>query len=217
MAKSLNESIEGGIMITLYTAPLSGNGRKVHMLLEEVGATYQLSKLDLMKGEQKNPDYLKLNPNGKVPTLVDDNFVLWESNAILLYLAEKFPAAKLLPTDEHNRARMFQWLLFEQTTFRPPLSFLFRHTRFTPPGQQDQKAIEQSWSEVRANMAILQTALAGRDYISRTFSVADIAVLPYVYLAKDLGADFSAWPGVEAYWQRLSARPSWQKIIAWKG
>lgn len=204
-------------MITLYTAPMSGNGRKVHMLLEEVGASYQLSKLDLMKGEQKNPEYLQLNPNGKVPTLVDDGFVLWESNAILLYLAEKFPAAKLLPTDGHDRARMFQWLLFEQTTFRPPVSFLFRHTRFTPPDQQDPKAIEQSWSEVRTNMGILQNALSGRDYIGRTFSVADIAVLPYVYLAKDLGTDLSAWPGVAAYWQRLSERPSWQKIIAWKG
>jgi len=204
-------------MITLYTAPLSGNGRKVHMLLEEAGVSYQLSKLDLMKGEQKNPEYLQLNPNGKVPTLVDDGFVLWESNAILLYLAEKFPAAKFLPTDGHDRARMFQWLLFEQTTFRPPVSFLFRHTRFTPPAQQDQKAIEQAWSEVRTNMGILQTALSGRDYIGGTFSVADIAVLPYVYLAKDLGADLSAWPGVASYWQRLSARPSWQKIIAWKG
>src|SRR5712692_4448878 len=78
-------------MFTLYTAPLSGNGRKVHIFLEEVGAQYQLSRLDLLKGEQKSSEYLKLNPNGKVPTLVDDGFVLWESNAILLYLAEKFP------------------------------------------------------------------------------------------------------------------------------
>jgi glutathione S-transferase len=204
-------------MFTLYTSPFSGNGRKVHMFLEEVGAQYQLSKIDLMKGEQKNPDYLKLNPNGKVPTLVDDGFVLWESNAILLYLAEKFPTAKLLPTDAHDRARMFQWLLFEQTTFRPPLSLLFRQTRFTPPDQQDAKGIEQSWSEVRTNMGILQGALSGRDYIGGSLSVADLAVLPYIYLAKDLGTDLSAWPGVEAYWQRLSARPSWQKIIAWKG
>jgi len=204
-------------MLTLYTSPMSGNGRKVHMLLEEVRASYQLSKLDLMKGEQKNPEYLKLNPNGKVPTLVDDGFVLWESNAILLYLAEKFTAPQLLPTEGHDRARMFQWLLFEQTTFRPPLSLLMRQTRFTPPDKQDQKLIEQSWLEVRANMGILQTALSGRDYIGGTFSVADIAVLPYVYLARDLGTELSEWPGVDAYWRRLSVRPSWQKIIAWKG
>lgn len=204
-------------MLTLYTSPMSGNGRKVHMLLEEVGASYQLAKLDLMKGEQKTSDYLKLNPNGKVPTLVDDGFILWESNAILLYLAEKFPAVKLVPASLQDRARMFQWLLFEQTTFRPPLSFLVRQTRFTPPDKQDAVMIEQSWAEVRTNMGILQNALAGREYIGGTFSLADIAVLPYVYLAKELGANLSPWPGVEAYWQRLSLRPSWQKIIAWKG
>ncbi len=203
-------------MFTLYTAPLSGNGRKVHMFLEEVGAQYQLSRLDLLKGEQKNPQYLKLNPNGKVPTLVDDRFVLWESNAILLYLAEKFPQAKLLPTGAQDRARVFQWLLFVQTTFRPPLSLLMRQTRFTLADRRDQKAIDQGWSEVRANMDILQSALSGRDYIGGTLSVADIAVLPYVYLAQDLGTDLSAWPTVAAYYQRLSARPTWQKIVAWK-
>ena len=203
-------------MFTLYTAPLSGNGRKVHMFLEEVGAQYELSRLDLLKGEQKNPDYLKLNPNGKVPTLVDEGFILWESNAILLYLAEKFPQARLLPTEAQDRARVFQWLLFEQTTFRPPLSLLVRQTRFTPEDQRDQKAIAQAWSEARANMEILQSALSGRDYIGRTFSVADLAVLPYVYLATALGADLSAWPTVAAYYQRLSVRPSWQKILAWQ-
>ena len=199
-------------MFTLYTYPLSGNGRKVHMFLEEVGAPYQITRIDLMKGEQKNPDYLKLNPNGKVPTLVDAGFVLWESNAILLYLAEKFPTAKLLPTEAQDRARVFQWLLFEQTTFRPPLSFLMRQTRTTPVEQRDQTAIDQAWGEVRVNMGILQAVLSGRDYIGGTFSVADMAILPYVYLATDLGTDLSAWPTVAAYYQRLSDRPSWKKV-----
>lgn len=102
-------------MLTLYTAPMSGNGRKVHMLLEEVGAHYQLSKLDLQKGEQKNPDYLRLNPNGKVPTRVDGDFVLWESNAILLYLIEKFSAQALLPIGFQDRAHVFQWLQSKST------------------------------------------------------------------------------------------------------
>ncbi len=204
-------------MFTLYTSPMSGNGRKVHLALEEVGAPYQLVKLDLVKGDQKNPEYLQLNPNGKVPTINDDGFILWESNAIIQYVVEKFSALNLLAVGVQNRARMFQWLLFEQTTFRPPLSLLVRQLRFTPPEKQDANAIEQLWSEVRTNMGILQNALSGRDYIGETFSVADIAMLPYVYLAKDLGADLSAWPIVDAYWQRLSARPSWQKIIVWKG
>jgi glutathione S-transferase len=186
------------------------------MCLEEIGAQYEISRIDLLKGEQKHPDYLALNPNGKVPTLKDDNFILWESNAILLYLAEKFPATKLLPADGYDRARVFQWLLFEQTTFRPPLSTLVRHIRFTPAERQDKVLIEQSWSEVRSNMGILQSTLAGCDYLGRTFSVGDMAVLPYVYLATDLGLDLAQWPGVAAYYQRLCGRPTWQKVIGWQ-
>jgi len=186
------------------------------MCLEEVGTQYELARIDLLKGEQKNPDYLKLNPNGKVPTLKDDDFILWESNAILLYLAEKFPAARLLPTDRHDRARVFQWLLFEQTTFRPPLSTLVRLTRFTPLERQDKNLIEQTWSEVRTNMGIFQNTLTGSDYIGKTFSVGDIAVFPYVYLATDLGLDITPWEVVSGYYKRLSARPSWKKVIGWK-
>ncbi len=203
-------------MFTLFTYPMSGNGRKVHMCLEEVGARYEITRIDLLKGEQKSPEYLKLNPNGKVPTLTDEGFILWESNAILLYLTDKFPTTKLLPVEIQDRARAFQWLLFEQTTFRPPLSTLVRLTRFTPPEKQDKQAIEHAWSEVRTNMGILQTSLSGRDYIGGTFSVADMAVLPYVYLATDLGLDLSSWSTVAAYYQRLSARPTWQKVVGWK-
>ena len=203
-------------MLSLYTYPMSGNGRKVHMCLEEIGAQYEISRIDLLKGEQKNPDYLKLNPNGKVPTLKDGSFILWESNAILLYLAEKFPAIQLLPTDGHDRARVFQWLLFEQTTFRPPLSTLVRQTRFTPSERQDKNLIEQTWNEVRSNMGILQDALAERDYIGKTFSIGDMAVLPYIYLATDLGLDITPWSSVAAYYKRLSVRPAWQKVIGWK-
>ncbi len=96
-------------MIKLYTFHLSTNGRKVHMALEEAKAAYEIVAVNLMQGEQKNPDYLKLNPNGKVPTLVDDGLVMWESVAILLYLAEKFPAANLLPSAPAARAPSSGW------------------------------------------------------------------------------------------------------------
>jgi len=115
-----------------------------------------------------------------------------------------------------DRARAFQWLLFEQTSFRPPLSTLVRLTRFTPAEKQDKQAIEHAWSEVRTNMGILQTSLSGRDYIGGTFSIADLAILPYVYLATELGLDLSPWLTVAVYFTRLSARPTWQKVIGWK-
>jgi glutathione S-transferase len=202
-------------MIRLHTFHLSTNGRKVHMALEEAKAAYEIVAVNLMKGEQKNPDYLKLNPNGKVPTFVDDGLVMWESIAILLYLAEKFPAANLLPAAAADRARAFQWLVWQPTTFGAPASLLFRQMRFTPEGQRDQKVIDQARAEVTKNVEILAGGLQGRDYLAGTFSVADMALMPYLYVLAELGIAQS--PTVDAYYKRLAARPSWQKVVAYTG
>jgi glutathione S-transferase len=202
-------------MIRLHTFHLSTNGRKVHMALEEAKAAYEIVAVNLMKGEQKNPDYLKLNPNGKVPTFVDDGLVMWESIAILLYLAEKFPAANLLPAAAADRARAFQWLVWQPTTFGAPASLLFRQMRFTPEGQRDQKVIDQARAEVTKNTEILSGGLQGRDYLAGTFSVADMALMPYLYVLAELGIAQS--PTVDAYYKRLAARPSWQKVVAYTG
>ena len=202
-------------MIKLYTFHLSTNGRKVHMALEEAKAAYEIVAVNLMKGEQKNPDYLKLNPNGKVPTLIDDGLVMWESIAILLYLAEKFPAAHLLPTAAADRARAFQWSVWQPTTFGAPASTLFRQMRFTPEDKRDQKVIEQARTEVTRNAEILASGLQGRDYLAGTFSVADMALMPYLQVLADLSTALP--PAVDAYYKRLAARPSWQKVVAYTG
>jgi glutathione S-transferase len=202
-------------MIKLYTFHLSTNGRKVHMALEEARASYEITPVNLMKGEQKNPEYLKLNPNGKVPTIVDDGVVMWESIAILLYLAEKFPGANLLPPTTSERARAFQWLVWQPTTFSAPVGTLFRQMRFTPEGQRDQKAIDSARAELSKNAEILAGGLQGREYLAGTFSVADIALIPYLYVAADLGIALP--PAVDAYYKRLSSRPSWGKVLAYTG
>ena len=202
-------------MIKLHTFYLSTNGRKVHMALEEAKAAYEIVPVNLMKGEQKNPDYLKLNPNGKVPTLVDDGVVMWESIAILLYLAEKFPAANLLPVAAADRARAFQWLVWQPTTFGAPASALFRQMRFTPEGQRDQQVIDQARAEVTKNAEILAGGLQGRDYLAGTFSAADMALIPYLHVLAELGTALP--PAVDAYYKRLAARPSWAKVLAYTG
>ena len=202
-------------MIKLHTFHLSTNGRKVHMALEEAKAAYEIVAVNLMKGEQKNPDYLKLNPNGKVPTFVDDGLVMWESIAILLYLAEKFPAANLLPAAAADRARAFQWLVWQPTTFGAPASILFRQMRFTPEDKRDQKVIDQARAEVTKNAEILSGGLQGRDYLAGTFSVADMALMPYLSVLAELGV--AQPPTVDTYYKRLAARPSWEKILAYKG
>jgi glutathione S-transferase len=202
-------------MIKLYTFHLSTNGRKVHMALEEAKASYEISAVNLMQGEQKKPDYLKLNPNGKVPTIVDDGVVMWESIAILLYLAEKFPTANLLPSAPAQRAQAFQWLVWQPTTFSAPVGPLFRQLRFTPEGQRDQKVIDQARAEVTKNAEMLAAGLQGRDYLAGTFSIADMALQPYLYVLADLGIPLP--PAVEAYQKRLAARPSWGKVLAYTG
>lgn len=202
-------------MITLYTFHLSTNGRKVHMALEEAKAAYTITMVDLTKSDQKNPEYLKLNPNGKVPTLVDDGLVLWESVAILLYLAEKFPTANLLPSASADRARAFQWLVWQPTTFGAPVGSLFRQLRFTPEAKRDRSVIEQACADVAKNSEILAGGLQGREYLARTFSVADIALLPYLHVLADLGISLPS--AVDAYYKRLAIRPSWEKVIAYKG
>ncbi len=202
-------------MIKLYTFYLSTNGRKVHLALEEAKASYEISPVNLMKGEQKNPDYLKLNPNGKVPTIVDDGVVMWESIAILLYLAEKFPAANLLPTAVADRARAFQWLVWQPTTFSAPVGTLFRQMRFTPEDKRDQNVIEQARAEVIKNAEMLAGGLQGRDYLAGSFSAADIALVPYLHVLADLGIALPQ--AVDAYHKRLASRPSWEKVLAYTG
>jgi glutathione S-transferase len=202
-------------MIKLYTFHLSTNGRKVHMALEEAKASYEISPVNLMKGEQKSPEYLKLNPNGKVPTIVDDGLVMWESIAILLHLAEKFPAAKLLPTAAADRARAFQWLVWQPTTFGAPASALFRQMRFTPEDKRDQTVIDQARSEVTKNAEILADGLQGREYLAGTCSIADMALMPYLHVLAELKMALPA--AVNAYHQRLAARPSWAKVLAYTG
>jgi len=202
-------------MIKLYTFHLSTNGRKVHMALEEAKAAYDIVAVNLMTGEQKNPDYLKFNPNGKVPTLVDDGVVMWESVAILLYLTEKFPTAKLLPSAAADKARAFQWLVWQPTTFGAPASALFRQLRFTPEDKRDQKVIEQARADVSKNAEILAGGLQGQDYVGGTFSIADMALMPYLHVLADLGVTLP--PAVAAYHKRLADRPSWQKVLAYTG
>ena len=202
-------------MIKLYTFHLSTNGRKVQMALEEAKAAYEIVAVNLMTGEQKNPDYLKLNPNGKVPTLVDDGEVLWESVAILLYLAEKFPTAQLLPSVAADKARAFQWLVWQPTTFGAPASTLFRQLRFTPEDKRDPKVIEQARADVSKNAEILAGGLQGQDYVGGTYSIADMALMPYLHVLADLGVTLP--PAVAAYHKRLADRPSWKKVLAYTG
>ncbi|MBL4621495.1 MAG: glutathione S-transferase family protein [Immundisolibacteraceae bacterium] len=197
-------------MLELYAFPFSGNSRKATIVLEEVGAEYQYNQIDLMQGEQKQPSYLEINPNGKVPVLGDGDLLLWESSAILIYIAEKFPAAELIPTDPILRAEMHQWLVWQPGTYNPPVSALNGQLMFTPTEQQDPEQIATLRQTVAANTEIVATRLADQPYLLGAFSLADIVMLPHLSAAAERGVELSA--KITNYLARLQTRPSWQKV-----
>jgi len=197
-------------MLELYAFPLSGNSRKAALTLEEVGAEYQYRQIDLMQGEQKQSAYLQINPNGKVPVLRDGELLLWESSAIMLYLAEKFPAAGLIPTDLDKRGQLYQWLVWQPGTFNPPVSALNGQLMFTPADQQDPQAIQELRETIRQNTEIIGARLGDQPFLLGGFSLADIVMLPHLSAADDRGVELTT--RMREYLQRLQNRPSWQKV-----
>ncbi|RLA03838.1 MAG: hypothetical protein DRQ60_00830 [Gammaproteobacteria bacterium] len=197
-------------MLELYAFPLSGNSRKAALTLEEVGADYQYHQIDLMQGEQKLPEYLQINPNGKVPALRDGEMLLWESSAIMLYLAEKFPAAGLIPVDLDKRSQLYQWLVWQPGTFNPPVSALNGQLVFTPAEQQNPQVIQELRETIMQNTQIIGTRLGDQPFLLGDFSLADIVMLPHLSAATDRGVELTT--RMSEYLQRLQNRPSWQKI-----
>jgi len=196
-------------MLELYAFPLSGNSRKAALTLEEVGAEYEYHSIDLMQGGQKQPDYLAINPNGKVPTLRDGDHLLWESSAIMLYLAEKFPTAGLIPTDSVQRSKLYQWLIWQPGTYNPPISALGQ-LLLTPNEQQNPNLIKQLHETIRKNSEIIETQLGEGSFLLGDFSLADIVMLPHLNAAVERKVELSA--NMQAYLERLQSRPSWKKV-----
>ena len=160
-------------MIELYTAP-TPNGWKASVALEELGLAYTVRPVNILSGEQKKPEYLKLNPNGRIPTIVDhDNggFAVFESGAILIYLAEK--TGRLMPGDVNGRSRVIQWLMFQMGGVGPMMgqaNVFFRYLT-----EKIQPAIDRYQNESRRLFEVLDRRLAESEYLAGDYSIADIA------------------------------------------
>lgn len=192
----------------------SGNTRKVRLCLAELGVDCEFVVVDLAAGAQRSPEYLRLNPNGVVPTLVDGELVLWESSAILLYLAEKYPHGGLLPQTFTGRARVYKWLVWQPATFNPPRQRLVAEMA-KPEAARDVQAIAVLRATIAHNLEILAEALGGNDYLIDRHTLADLVMLPHLAALHDSGF---ALPGtVHRYLDRLAARPAWQATLAWQG
>ena len=201
--------------IHLYTASTM-NGWKPVIFLEEAAVEYELTPIDFGKKEQKSEWYLKLNPNGRIPTIVDrgnDDFVVFESGAILWYLAEKYQ--KFLPKEEKGRSQTLQWLMFQMGGIGPMMGQAMYFQRIAEPqGHRDEFAIQRYADESRRLLEVLDKQLAGKPYlVGEDFTIADIATYPWArshYWAK---VSVEGLDDLQAWFDRIDARPATQRAI----
>lgn len=205
-------------MIDLYFFP-TPNGQKLTIALEELGLPYQLFPINILKGDQFKPEFLAISPNNKMPALVDHNppgggepVTVFESGAMLLYLAEK--TGQLLPSDLRGRYEVTQWLFWQMAGLGPMTGqanhFIIYAKEKVP------YAMDRYLTEVKRLLSVLDKQLSTREYIAGTYSVADIASLPWVIGVERLGVERSAYPHVNAWVERLTARPAVQRGLAIK-
>jgi glutathione S-transferase len=191
-------------MITLYTSA-TPNGWKAAITLEELGLDYTVHHIHLDKQEQKEPWYLKLNPNGRIPTVVDhdnDDFAVFESGAIMLYLAEK--TGKLMPSDVKGRSTVIQWLMFQMGGVGPMMGQANVFYRYAP--ERIPYAIERYQREVRRLFEVLDTRLGQAEYLAGDYSIADIAHYAWVWGYKWSGVSIDGLDRLQAWLDQVGAR-----------
>lgn len=198
-------------MIDLYTAA-TPNGHKVSIALEELGLAYTLKVLDLSQGEQKAPAFLAINPNGRIPALVDhsaDDFAVFESGACLMYLAEK--TGQLMPTDAKGRSRVVQWLMFQMGGVGPMMGQANVFFRYFP--EKIQSVIDRYQGESKRLFRVLDTHLKTHEYLAGDYSIADIANWAWVRTHRWSGVDIDDLPHLKRWRDQIRARPAVQRGI----
>ncbi|MBO9431840.1 glutathione S-transferase N-terminal domain-containing protein [Sulfitobacter sp. R18_1] len=195
-------------MIDFYTWT-TPNGRKVSILLEELGIDYNVHAINIGKDEQHAPEFLKISPNNKIPAIVDHDtgVSLMESGAIMVYLAEKH--GRFLPEGQAARAEVMQWLMWQMGGFGPMAGQAHHFLHFNPG--KAAYAEERFGAEVKRLYGVLNKQLEGRDHICGEYSIADMACWPWVSRYEWQQIDLADYPNVRAWYQRLRARDAVQK------
>jgi len=198
-------------MIDLYTAA-TPNGHKISIALEELGLQYTLHQLDLSVNEQKEPWFLAINPNGRIPAIVDrahNNFAVFESGAILIYLAEK--SGRLMPTDADGRSQVLQWLMFQMGGIGPMMGQANVFYRYFP--EKLQPAIDRYQGESRRLFTVLDGRLKDHEFLAGDYSIADIANWAWVRTHKWSGVSTEGLPHLQRWIELIRARPAVQRGI----
>ena len=198
-------------MIDLYTAS-TPNGWKVSIALEELTLPYTVHRIDLGKSEQKQSEYLRINPNGRIPTIVDreaGDFAVFESGAILIYLAEK--TGKLLPSDAKRRSAVMQWLMFQMGGVGPMQGQANVFFRYFP--EKIPSVIQRYQNETKRLYQVLDTHLKDREYLVDDYSIADIAHWAWVRIHAWAGVDVEDLPNLERWMETMNARPACRRGV----
>jgi glutathione S-transferase len=201
--------------IKLYEGPISPNARKVRLLAAELGIPLERVQLSLRAGDMRSPEYLAKNPNGKVPTVDDGGFVLWESGAILGYLASKRPERGLVPADPKERALVEQWLLWWTSHPESALWRLAFERRIKPAlGREgnDPTLVAQAAAELARFLPILDRQLDGKEYIVGKLSVVDFAVAPWLEAVAPMPeVKLESYANIRRWLERMQQRAYWKE------
>ncbi len=198
-------------MIDLYTAP-TPNGWKVSVALEELGMPYTVHAVDLQAGEQKTEAFLRLNPNGRIPVIVDraqDDFTVFESGAILIYLAEQ--TGRLMPADPKGRSRVIQWLMLQMSGIGPMMGQANVFHRYLP--EKIPVAIARYQNESRRLFEVLDGRLAQGEWLADDYSIADIAHWCWVRTWRWSGVPIDGLPHLKRWMDAMKARPACRRGV----
>ena len=198
-------------MIDLYTAS-TPNGWKVSITLEELNIPYNIIPIDLTKGEQKESSFLKINPNGRIPAIVDrceNDLTIFESGAIMIYLAEK--EGKLLPEDPAKKAKVLQWLMFQMGGIGPMMGQANVFYRYFP--EKIQSVIDRYQNESKRLFTVINDYLGDNEYLAGDFSLADIANWSWIRIHKWSGVEIDDLPNLERWMKIVGDRPACKKGV----
>ena len=192
------------------------NGQKIHIMLEETGLEYKVVWIDILRGDQFKPEFLAISPNNKIPAIVDDDgpgggpVSVFESGAILLYLAEK--SGMFLPTEPRARIEVLEWLFWQMGGFGPMLGQSHHFNKYAP--ERIKYAMERYTNEARRLYNVLDKRLEGREYVAGDYSIADMAIFPWCRLHGRQGQRIEDFPNVKRWFEAVAERPAVARDMA---
>ena len=193
-------------MLTLYGNLISGNDYKVRLLLSQLQLSFRYVEKDVFTGETRKDDFLSINPNGRIPTVVlEDGRVLAESNAILYYFAQGTP---FWPEDRFEQARALQWMFFEQYSHEPNIAVARFWLHLENGAEVYKEQLPEKWDKGNAALKVMDGHLSSNDYFAAgRYTVADIALYAYTHVAEEGNFDLAAYPAVRAWLDRVADQP----------